>query len=112
MTRLRATARRNRKSELGTVESWWAGKYNLPINDPLYRDRTHADLIVELLQDLHERRTEIEAHLRLGTGGERADLEEQLAAINTALGEEMTSSTDEWLEEVEAALAAGQMPSL
>ena len=60
---------------------WWSRKYKLPRNHPLCTSRTEAELLLEMYEDMVDRRDEL--HARLGEPGVEADeVMRQINGIN------------------------------
>lgn len=110
MDRLKATARENLRSGNERVRRWWCDKYKRPPNHPLFVGRSYADWTVEMVEDLLERRDEIEQQIKDGLlPASKGDL--ILQRIAEALGEE-TEGGDALFDQWERDIAEGRIPDL
>lgn len=107
---MKATARENLKDGNQRVRRWWSDKYKLPPNHELFVSRSYADWTVEMIEDLLERRDEIEQQIKDGAlPASKGDL--ILQRIADALGEETTGGDplfDQWERDIEE----GRIPDL
>jgi len=110
MDRLKARARENLADGNERIRRWWCKKYDRPPNDPLFLERSYAEWSVEMIEDLIERREEIEQQIEEGSM-RMAQGEPMLRRIAEALGEEPMSS-DPLFDQRERDLEEGRTPNL
>lgn len=85
-------------------------KYKLPPSHVLFQNQSIAELNMEMYEDLYVRKADIESDLDKDVT-DKQPLLEQLAALNTALGEE-AAVVDPLADKWERELAAGRIPDL
>lgn len=96
-------ARVNVEEGVTHLARWWSKKYKLPPNHELFVNRSQADLLQEMWEDMYQRREEIEDDLEHGCG-DQAELLKQLMDLNRAIegeGEAEDALADKWERELE-----------
>jgi hypothetical protein len=85
--RLKEKAKENVESGFSTLKRWWSDKYNLPPNHTLFLGQSKAALMLELYEDLHQRKKEITRDLESANTRmeERVRLGEALRGVNAIL---------------------------
>jgi len=108
--RIHREARKNVDRGTASLRRWWANKYKLPPNHPLFLNQNVTDLNQEMLEDLMLQKLDIEKELEDGEPSERRTrndiLMEQLSNLNRALGESDSTLVDDdlatyWDEQLE-----------
>ena len=117
--RLKRKAEAAVASGIHAVERWWSSKYNIPANHELFQKQKPAALVLEMLEDLHQRRDDLRDELKhtkdLIT---RAKVSAQLAEIDRllshgkALKDKLVLTGDPLVDEWERDLYEGRMPNL
>ena len=110
MERLKAKARENLADGNERIRRWWCRKYDRPSTDPLFLERSYAEWSIEMIEDLLERREEIEQQIEDGTLS-AASGHVVLRKIGKALGEEVESA-DRLIDQWERDIEEGRMPDL
>ena len=85
--RLTRRALEQRKGAVAQVRRWWVGKYSLPANHDLFQSRSLADLQLEMLEDMADRREMYREQLRTAKGAESESLMRQINAISEVFGD-------------------------
>lgn len=109
--RAKLRARRKSESDDGdhNLARWWSGKYNLPTNHSLFRNRPLIVHYQEMLEDLFSEKAALEKAVERGEL-KYSDAMKRLSVIDKALGEKQVS--DSLIDEWEADIAAGRTPDL
>lgn len=92
------------------IKRWWSKKYNRPPNDPLFQNRSIAEHIAEMYEDLLSRRDELYEELKANPI-DSAGVMKHIDQINRILGEE-SEEEDPLVAEWEAALERGEEPDI
>lgn len=93
------------------LKHWWAGKYKLPPNHPLFEKQSVAELVLEQYEDLYYQRAELEASLEVLSGDALREAERRIVEIGKSLGEKVEDG-DDLIDKWERELAEGKIPNL
>ncbi len=112
--RLKAEAKRAVEGGASFIRRWWSHKYKLPTNDSRFEERSIAEWMCEMYEDLYERKAEIEIQLvdEMTPMRERTSLMARLRKLNKMLDEELEVSDDPLIDKWEAELESGVTPDL
>ena len=107
---VQARAKRNLDDGRVQIRRWWSDKYDLPPNHPLFRERSLADIQIEMVEDLMQRRKQLRKQID-DDGDKGGKLLAEINDIDEALGDKPTVIDDLW-DIWEQDLAAGRTPDL
>jgi hypothetical protein len=93
------------------LRRWWIKKYQLPPHHPLFLQRSVAEHLQEIEEDLLLLRDDLESELEESPQSERGDINKRLVRVRQALGEK-EASTDPLVDKWERELADGKVPDL
>ena len=107
---VRCRAEKNFWTTARQLQRWWSRKYKLPLNHPLCIGQAEGELRQEFIEDLLERRHDLEQEIKETKGADLSAIERQLGGVLRALGEEPEEEYDPLIEQWEKDIEAGLDP--